>query len=157
MSFRVTNLGVIWGQLQKGVSGARSDDTKSLKAPIVDWITPRDGHLNPPIGRNIKSERGYNHPRTGALLCPAGLCWEDLERVTIPADSSLTDMCAFRTRSKLQSGDMIVPGDQWPIFLYEEYTYDPEEPWKGLFRSQLLVQVRLARLPLTGSHFRDST
>jgi hypothetical protein len=34
-----------------------------------------------------------------------------------------------------------VPGDQWPIFLYKDYTYDPENPWNGLFRSTLLLSV----------------
>ena len=33
-------------------------------------------------------------------------------------------------------------GDQWPIFLYANYTYDPEDPWNGLLRSGLLVDVR---------------
>jgi len=34
-----------------------------------------------------------------------------------------------------------VAGDQWPIFLYADYTYDPEDPWNGLLRSGLLVSV----------------
>jgi hypothetical protein len=36
---------------------------------------------------------------------------------------------------------MSVPGDQWPIFLFAGYQYDPEDPWKGLFRSSILVSV----------------
>ena len=36
---------------------------------------------------------------------------------------------------------MAVAGDQWPIFIYQGYTYDPEDPWNGLFRSSLLVSV----------------
>jgi hypothetical protein len=36
---------------------------------------------------------------------------------------------------------MIIPGDQWPIFLYYGYNYDPEDPWNGLLRSSLLVSV----------------
>ena len=32
-------------------------------------------------------------------------------------------------------------GDQWPLFLYADYHYDPEDPWNGLFRSALLVCV----------------
>jgi hypothetical protein len=27
-------------KIQKGVSSARSDDTKSLKGVVIDWITP---------------------------------------------------------------------------------------------------------------------
>lgn len=68
-------------QIQKGASGARADDTKSLKGSILDWITPRGQSLNPPLARNIKSDRGFNHERTGALLCPASLNWSDLEYV----------------------------------------------------------------------------
>lgn len=65
-------------------------------------------------------------------------------------------MCLFpklmwptRTREKLKSGEIIVSGDHWPIFLYEDYVYDDEDPWKGLLRSSLLVKVRdLTKLTL---------
>jgi hypothetical protein len=66
-------------KLQKGVSSARSDDTKSLKGIVVDWITPRDALLIPPLSRNVKTNRGFHHPVTGRLLCPAGLDWSDEE------------------------------------------------------------------------------
>ena len=36
---------------------------------------------------------------------------------------------------------MQVKGDQWPIFLYADYTYDSKDPWNGLLRSGLLVSV----------------
>lgn len=36
---------------------------------------------------------------------------------------------------------MTVPGDQWPVFLYAGYEYDAEDPWKGLFKSNILVCV----------------
>ena len=66
-------------QIQKGVSGARSDDTKSLKSVVIDWITPPDQPMNPPLPRNVKTTRGFNHHRTGFLLCPVGLDWADTE------------------------------------------------------------------------------
>lgn len=44
-----------------------------------------------------------------------------------------------RIKDKLKSGEMLVRGDQWPIFLYAESSYDPEDPWKGLLRSSLLI------------------
>lgn len=68
-------------KIQKGVAGARADDTKSLKAAILDWITPRGQHLNPPLARNVKSDRGFHHEQTGALLCPAELDWSNSEYV----------------------------------------------------------------------------
>jgi hypothetical protein len=36
-------------QIQKGSSTTRSDDTKSLKGAILDWITPHGQYLNPPL------------------------------------------------------------------------------------------------------------
>jgi hypothetical protein len=72
---------LIFWQIQKGSSGARADDTKGMKSAIVDWITPKGQSLNPHISCNVKSARGFNHERTGALLCPAGLDWANTEYV----------------------------------------------------------------------------
>lgn len=66
-------------QIEKGAAGARSDDTKSIKGPIVDWITPPGEPLQPLLARNIKMDRGFHHERTGALLCPVELDWNDPE------------------------------------------------------------------------------
>ncbi|KAG2039792.1 hypothetical protein BDR03DRAFT_933075 [Suillus americanus] len=76
----------------------------------------------PPLSRNIKSDRGFNHEVTGALLCPAGLDWSDVA-----------------TKLALKSGETAVRGDQWPMFLYAGYEYDPEDPWRGLLRGEILV------------------
>jgi len=50
-------------------------------------------------------------------------------------------------KTKLHNGEMMVPGDYWPIFLYANYEYDSNDPWTGLFRSTILVSV--CDLPLT--------
>ena len=42
------------------------------------------------------------------------------------------------------NGQIQVAGDQWPVFLYANYMYDPEDPWNGLLWSGLLVLVRIA-------------
>lgn len=42
----------------------------------------------------------------------------------------------------LRSGELAVSGDQWPLFLFAGYKFNPEDPWDGLFRSTLLVCVR---------------
>jgi hypothetical protein len=44
-------------------------------------------------------------------------------------------------KAKLKSGELIVAGDQWPIFLYHGEQYDPDDPWNGLLRNSLLVSV----------------
>ncbi|KAN0076869.1 hypothetical protein V8E55_010724 [Tylopilus felleus] len=110
--------------IQKGASGARANDTKGMKSTIVDWITPKGQSLNPHIPRNVKSGRGFNHERTGALLCLAGLEW---------ANSDI--------KGKLMGGQIQVSGDQWPVFLYANNTNNAEDPWNGLLRSGLLVSA----------------
>ncbi|KAG1718646.1 hypothetical protein EDD22DRAFT_963735 [Suillus occidentalis] len=108
--------------LGKGASGARGDDTKTLKSAVLEWLVPRGQVVIPPLSRNIKSDRGFNHEITGALLCPAGLDWSDAA-----------------TKLSLKSGETAVRGDQWPMFLYAGYEYNPEDPWKGLLRSEILI------------------
>ncbi|KZP11713.1 hypothetical protein FIBSPDRAFT_756419 [Athelia psychrophila] len=108
--------------LQKGVNAARADDTKGLKTAIIEWIAPAGQPLVPPLTRNNKVDRGYNHPRTGQLLCPAAWDWNDDD-----------------VKISLRSGERKVPGEHWPSFVYENCRYDPEEPWQGLFRGAFLV------------------
>ncbi|KAG1818904.1 hypothetical protein EV424DRAFT_1323551, partial [Suillus variegatus] len=108
--------------LGKGASGARGDDTKTLKSAVLEWLVPRGQAVIPPLSQNIKSDRGFNHEVTGALLCPAGLDWLDAE-----------------TKQSLKSGETAVSGDQWPMFLYSGYVYDSEDPWKGVLRSEIFI------------------
>ncbi|KAH6913576.1 hypothetical protein BKA70DRAFT_1370033 [Coprinopsis sp. MPI-PUGE-AT-0042] len=108
--------------ITKGASSARSDDTKSLKSVIVDWITPPHGALLPPLQRNIKTDRGFYHNRTGELLCPVNLDWNDPQ-----------------IREQLRSGNIIPTIDQWPRFLYQNHTFNEQDPWEGLFRGGLLI------------------
>ncbi|KAL4063283.1 hypothetical protein V8B97DRAFT_2026475 [Scleroderma yunnanense] len=110
--------------IQKGANGTRADDTKGMKGLIIDWITPKGQSLIPHIHHNVKSGCGFNHVCTGALLCPAGLNWNNLETCT-----------------KLTNGEIQVAGDQWPMFLYANYMYDPEDPWNGLLCSGLLISA----------------
>jgi hypothetical protein len=37
-----------------------------------------------------------------------------------------------------------VSGDQWPMFVYANLKYDPDDPWNGLFRNQILVWVGIS-------------
>lgn len=54
----------------------------------------------------------------------------------------VSDLWCDSVKSKLRNGEILIAGDQWPIFLYAGYKFDPEEPWKGLLRSIILVSVR---------------
>ena len=65
----------------------------------------------------------------------------------------VADHIVSTTRAKLVNGEIQVAGDQWPMFLYADYSYDPEDPWNGLLCSGLLVAVRS---PLFFHFFADS-
>ncbi|KAI6010323.1 hypothetical protein EDC04DRAFT_2871211 [Pisolithus marmoratus] len=110
--------------IQKGASGARADNTKSMKAAIIDWITLKGQTLIPHIPRNVKTGQGFHHKCTATLLCPTGYEWENAE-----------------TKVKLHSGQLQVAGDQWPLFLYADYSDDTDDPWNGLLHSGLLVSA----------------
>lgn len=127
-------------QIQKGVSSARSDNTKGLKGAILDWIVPHGQYLYPPIACNIKIDCGFNHECTGALLCPANMDWSDPELVPCPLTLLI---CGDSVKDKLCNGEVLIAGNQWPIFLYAGYKFDPKEPWMGLLRSTILVSVRM--------------
>ncbi|KAG6913568.1 hypothetical protein DXG01_005874 [Tephrocybe rancida] len=120
----VEDLQAIADLVQKGCASARANDSKGLKPAIIDLITPATGSLNPPLNRKLKSTRGFNHEVTGLLLCPAGLDWTNAE-----------------IKRKLGSGERIVAGHHWPIFIYLNNVFDPSDPWKGLLRSELLIKA----------------
>lgn len=46
-----------------------------------------------------------------------------------------------RLHGRLSSGEMTVHSNQWPMLLFANEEYDPDDPWEGLFRNQLLVWV----------------
>ena len=62
-----------------GISTARSNNMKSLKGIVLEWITLRDAPLLPPLTQNVKTNGGFHHPITGNLLFPACLDWNDPE------------------------------------------------------------------------------
>lgn len=140
-------------QIQKGSAGARSDDTKSIKGPIIDWITPSGEPLRPLLARNMKMDRGFHHERTGLLLCPVELDWNDPEYALSPRFPEAFSQ-PHSVKQGLRSGELGVSGDQWPLFLFAGYKFNPEDPWDGLFRSPLLLCVcTYIDKTLTGANF----
>ncbi|KAG1772137.1 hypothetical protein EDD22DRAFT_976678 [Suillus occidentalis] len=84
-------------RLVRGHPLARGEDTKSLKPVVIDWIIPAGEAVVPSLPRNSKISRGFNHPITGHLLCPAELDWNDTDR-------------------SCKAVKLAVSGDQWPLF-----------------------------------------
>jgi hypothetical protein len=81
---------------------------------------------------------------TARVLYCAPLVWTGLTTSKLcctGAGSSLTFLCSIK--EQLRNRELSIAGDHWPIFLYHGYGYDKEDPWNGLFRSAILVKVRI--------------
>ncbi|KAI0310318.1 hypothetical protein OF83DRAFT_1040655, partial [Amylostereum chailletii] len=39
----------------------------------------------------------------------------------------------------LCTGSLCVPGDHWPVLLYLDLEYDPNDPWSGFMMARILV------------------
>ncbi|CDO76814.1 hypothetical protein BN946_scf185033.g11 [Trametes cinnabarina] len=118
------------GCLSLGASGAKSDDTSSLRGAVIDWLQ-KDfrKHANvDDLDRDMKTGRGFRNPITGHLLCPAVLNW-DSESVR----AELLD------RTATINGDLI-NGSHWPNFLYAG-TFNPDLPWVGFLQGKYLLRT----------------
>ena len=121
-----------------GIPSARSDDTMGLKGAVLDWITPHDVPLHPPLSQRVKAKWGFHHPIIGALLCPAGLGWNDARLVLMHISLIL-----LIVHGKLSSGEIAVRGDQQPLLVYANQSMILKNIRRGFFRSQLLVSVNM--------------
>ena len=119
----------------------RANDTKGMKGAIINWITPKGQTLNPHIPRNAKVCWGFHHKWTGALLCPAGYDWANVEYVLFQSIWHVCAIFCYRIKEKLHKGQLQVLGNQWPMLLYASYTYDPDDPWNSLLHSGILILV----------------
>lgn len=64
--------------------------------------------------------------------------------VIVESHSSLTNLktlLSVRTGIHQGHADFLVTADSWPLFLYANYTCDPNDIEKGLFKSSLLIKV----------------
>lgn len=130
------------GKLQKGLSITRANDTKGLKGVILDWITPPGQSLVPPIARNVKIDRGFNHKPFCVLPDSIGLTQSEFSQISFHCCIAMyVYLFTCRIKATLNSGELQVSRDQWPIFIYSHCEYDPEDPWKGAFQGALLVSV----------------
>ena len=125
------------------------------------------GSLQCPIQRCKRSERGHpwlDHPswvipppshcmecqdqsrlqpwmhRGSFMSCRYGLVQFGVS-VTFPMCYGSDLRWCGSIKSKLQNGEILAASNQWPIFLYTDFKFNPEEPWKGLLCSTILVLV----------------
>ncbi|KAG2143671.1 hypothetical protein DEU56DRAFT_733151 [Suillus clintonianus] len=112
-------------KLKKGADAARGDDTSTLKDLIATWIN-QDFRPSALLRPDDKQLRGFVHDVCGKLLCPAEWDWNN-DRVK----------AGIRDRTS----EFIVSENSWPLFLYENYSFDDSNLEKGLFQSKILIQA----------------
>jgi hypothetical protein len=138
------SLTIIFIQMQFHAGRARSDDTGKLKRDM-------DKLLANPSSRRVKiwskSSMGWYDKDTARLLCPLDDLWEfDQDKETCMAYSLIFffDNSSFFGRYM----DNVLSGNskhwsEWSTFLYDEELLDDDDDTAGLFRSPLLVRVRM--------------
>ncbi|KAG1875631.1 hypothetical protein DFJ58DRAFT_721451 [Suillus subalutaceus] len=112
-------------KLKKGADAARGDDTSTLKDLIAAWVN-EDFRPSALLRSDSKQLHGFAHDVWGKLLCPAEWNLSD-DRV--------------RAGIRDRTSDHIVSENSWPLFVYENYSFNSDDLEKGLFRSKILVQA----------------
>ncbi|KAG1893646.1 uncharacterized protein F5891DRAFT_962704 [Suillus fuscotomentosus] len=112
-------------KLKRGADAARGDDTSTLKDLIAAWVN-QDFRPSCLLKADDKHSRGFVHDTCGKLLCPAEWDWSDAR-----VKAGIRD----------RTSEYIVSENSWPLFLYENYSFDSSNLEKGLFKSKILVQA----------------
>ncbi|KAG8937649.1 hypothetical protein FRC04_010309, partial [Tulasnella sp. 424] len=119
--------------LDEGIAAGRSDDTNGLKKAIADWVSSSEGR----IPRSSKSGRGFHNIVTARLLAPPR--------------HNVHDSATLR---KLRDEIIRPSANEYPPFLYKDFTVDPDNLIDGLFESELLLKA--AKHILIGPSSADS-
>ncbi|KAG2136846.1 hypothetical protein BD769DRAFT_1385206 [Suillus cothurnatus] len=112
-------------KLKRGADAARGDDTSTLKDLVTSWVN-QDFRPSRLLKSDDKHSCGFVHDVCGKLLCPAEWDWH--------SDSV---KAGIRDRTV----DYIVSENSWPLFVYEDYSINPDNLEQGLFRSKVLIQA----------------
>ncbi|KAG2737341.1 hypothetical protein P692DRAFT_201733363, partial [Suillus brevipes Sb2] len=109
--------------LKKGADAARGDDTSSLKDLVAGWVN-QEFRPSPLIRPDDKHSRGFSSDVCGKLLCPSEWDW---------------DQTRVKAGIRDRTTEFIVSENSWPLFMYENYTVNPENLEEGFLKSKLLV------------------
>ncbi|KAG1896987.1 uncharacterized protein F5891DRAFT_1192401 [Suillus fuscotomentosus] len=116
--------------MENAANSARCDNTGSLKHNGLQYLLkdPAKDTFDPPILKtHSKAVRGWNHPATTRLLCPAHDIVEFDE-----------DPNAYMDRVK--SGQKKITAKQWPSMFYNMSLYNPKNKKAGFLRGHAIIQ-----------------
>ena len=132
-------------QLNKAADSARSDDTARLKTVVVEWLMSSKPTPELALESHQKEGHGFYHNTTGRLICPVEYNWSDAQYAPNAFNIAFHGWYHLRRhRANIRGfdADYTVTADSWPYFLYKNEQYNPNNPVKGLFKNDLLMQVR---------------
>ncbi|KAG2105141.1 hypothetical protein BD769DRAFT_1676071 [Suillus cothurnatus] len=112
-------------KLKRGADAARGDDTSTLKDLVASWIN-QDFGPSRLLKLDDKHSRGFAHDACGQLLCPSEWDWNN---------------ACVKAGIRDRTLDYIVSENSWPLFLYQDYSVNPDDLEQGLFKSKILVQA----------------
>ncbi|TDL15642.1 hypothetical protein BD410DRAFT_853505 [Rickenella mellea] len=122
-------------KIKESANSGRNNDAAALKKEAPCYVGDKmvsvlavddDSKMS-----SSKGDRGFNHDIIGRFLCPCNLDWDD-ESI----------------RQDLRDGKIEVTADEYPLLMYENCKYDPDDMEKGLGRNKALL--RTVKLIFTG-------
>ena len=139
-------------QLTEGVDAVCSDDACHLKFHVVAWLK-KSSPSNPPLNLHDNLDVGLvmmPQPGFSVLLSTIGTPPSKIELSTLFVANG---PCRYCDKISDLYSNFIVTANSWPIFLYEDYKYDPTDPSKGLFKGSILLKVHDSSLIDSDSRF----
>ncbi|KAF8490296.1 hypothetical protein JB92DRAFT_3147897 [Gautieria morchelliformis] len=105
---------------------AHGEDVKRVK-DHARYLHPTSNPFSPPLSITDKVTRGFRHPQLARLICPLGWLAEF-------DDSEI--FC-----QQLADGKKLAHPHDWPLFLFDEETFDMEDLFKSFLRNEILVRA----------------
>ncbi|KAG1857769.1 hypothetical protein F4604DRAFT_1931249 [Suillus subluteus] len=117
--------------MESAANAAHCDDMGSLKHTGLQYMLndPTKDRFDPPILKShSQALRGWNHPQTARLLCPA----RDIAEFDVDPQSYM---------DKVNAGEKKISAKQWPSMFYDMSLYDPKNKKKGFLQSRVVIQA----------------
>ncbi|KAL6307517.1 hypothetical protein BKA93DRAFT_823271 [Sparassis latifolia] len=127
MGDNINAIDVLGSYLNHYATDARGDHLGSLHERIVNYLPDFSDSYPVLKPQDSKWKRGFQNITTGWLLCLQSMLTEFL--------NDLDGFCR-----QVRDGEIDIPSDEFPSFLYDEALYNPDELDAGLLRHPLLLK-----------------
>ncbi|KAF8532286.1 hypothetical protein JB92DRAFT_3244319 [Gautieria morchelliformis] len=117
---------IITDFLDARCNDACGEDVKHVK-DHAQYLRPTSNPFSPPLSITDKVIRGFRHPQLAHLIRPLGWLAE------------FDDSEIFR--QQLADGKKLAHPHDWPLFLFDEETFDMEDLFKSFLCNEMLVQA----------------